>query len=197
MEITRALVIAHPLAEPIELDRFPYDQAGKDHDDERDNQREIRSALRRVVDREVLVREPAAQRLTDIVQHGARRDRQQLAAEMAGENSVGEIDEPIQREEPHAGEVPLQRAGKPAAQRDLRREFEAEERRGVVDLPTAPDHDEHGEHVQPMGDAYGERMNHDRLHGPLHWRVGRAKTGDLTPGAKWWRRLCPPARYPD
>jgi len=72
VQVARAFVIADPLAEPIELHRFPDDQTGKHHHYQRGDQREIRGALRGVVDREVVMGEMPAQRLADIVQDGAR-----------------------------------------------------------------------------------------------------------------------------
>ena len=49
---------------------------------------------------------------------------------MARGDAVNQVHEAVQREEPHAGEVPLQRAGEPAAERNGIGKVEAEKRRG-------------------------------------------------------------------
>ena len=56
----------------------------------------------------------------DIGDNLGRADRQELAPEAAGRDAQHQIDEAVDDEHPHGGEVPEQRAGEPAAERDAR-----------------------------------------------------------------------------
>src|SRR6266436_4812054 len=88
---------------------------------------------------------------------------------------IDEINEEIDKEQPHRREVPLQRAGQtllvvpalryfgPAAERHPHRELETEERLPVVDAPAAADHDEDRQRIEPVGYPYCQRMQYDRL----------------------------------
>src|SRR5581483_9661058 len=98
---------AHEAAEPMQLHRLPDDEARGDQDAQGDDEREVRSALRGVVDRQILVRELAAERIGDVAEYRARRDRQQPAAKMTGDDAVSDIHEAVRGEEPHRGEMPL------------------------------------------------------------------------------------------
>ena len=89
-------------------------------------------------------------------------DRKQLAAEAAGRDAERHIDKAVDHQHPHRREMPKQRAGEPAAERDRARKGEGEQRRGVVDLPARADHHQHGDGVDPMRDAHPERMNRSR-----------------------------------
>ena len=89
----------------------------------------------------------------------ARPDWQQLAPEVAGDERQDHVDEPVGDQQPHGGEVPEQRAGQPAAERDAGGKCEAEQRRGIVDLPSRPNHDQDGHRVDPVRDAHVERMD--------------------------------------
>src|SRR5689334_5941625 len=66
--------------------------------------------------------------------------------------------------------MPLQGARKPiliveihgtvetAPKRERDEKMEGQNRFGIVDAPSAHDHDDHGERVEPMGDPHGQRM---------------------------------------
>ena len=54
--------------------------------------------------------------------------RQEFVREAATDKIQGQIEEPIDRQQPHAGEVPLQRATEPTAQAKFRGETEFEDR---------------------------------------------------------------------
>ena len=91
--------------------------------------------------------------------------RQQGAAEVAGEQTVSEVEEAVGDQEPHGGEVDGDGAGKPAAQGGPAWKSKGEDRRGIVDLPPAHDHAGHGEGVHPMGETHGERSSGRRRFG--------------------------------
>ena len=103
--------------------------------------------------------EPAGERGPEIAHDVSRPDRQKLAPKAAGHKPQRHVDEPIGEQQPHGGEMPEQAAGQPAAKRDTLWKCEREQWRGVVDLPTRADHDQHGQRIDPMGDPHVERMN--------------------------------------
>src|SRR4029079_5573442 len=69
-----------------------------------------------------------------------------------------EIEETCRGPQPQRREMPEQRARKPAPERDCARKPEREQRRRVVDFPTGADHDNHGNEIDPVGDAHPYRM---------------------------------------
>ena len=93
-------------------------------------------------------------------------DRKYGAAKMSRCQPIDEINERIDKEQPHRREVPLQRAGQtllvvpalrdfgPAAERHPHRELETEERLPVVDPPAAADHDTDCQRIEPVGDPH-------------------------------------------
>src|SRR6185369_11329356 len=105
----------------------------------------------------------AAQGGEDVGDHGAWRDRPELAPEMPGQHAISEIDHAVGGEQPHRGEVPLQCPAQPAAERDVARNLEGKERRGVVDAPAAHHHDHDGDDVDPMGHADHDGMDQQSL----------------------------------
>src|SRR5215831_7807714 len=113
----------------------------------------------RVVRREIVVREPAGERRPEISNHLAWPYRKKHPSKTASSNAEHDIDEAVDGKEPHGGEMPKERAGEPATERDRGRKHEPEQRRGVVDLPAGADHHQNGEHIDPVGDANPERMN--------------------------------------
>ncbi|MGY4432005.1 hypothetical protein ACVWWO_004482 [Bradyrhizobium sp. F1.13.1] len=96
----------------------------------------------------------------DIVEHAGRRDRQQFLAETAGGEARDEIGKAVDHQQPHRRKVPEQSAAEPAAERVVARKAETEQRRGVVDLPTRQDHQDHGEGVDPVHDPDPGRLDH-------------------------------------
>src|SRR5258705_6925769 len=80
---------------------------------------------------------------------------------MSRQQAVDDVDQPVQREQPHRREMPLESPGKPPAKRDCARKAERKKRRSVIDLPAACHHDEDGEDVDPVSDAHDEGMNLD------------------------------------
>ena len=71
--------------------------------------------LHGVVVGQVVVAELETQRVADGRQDLRYRDRKQLAPKAAGRDAVGEIGEPVEHENPHAEEVPLQSVLRPFA----------------------------------------------------------------------------------
>jgi hypothetical protein len=59
------------------------------------------------------VGQPKSQRRHDVENERRRADREERPAEMPGKNSIGEIDDAVDGEQPHAGKMPLQGSGKP------------------------------------------------------------------------------------
>ena len=135
VHVARAFVIAHDEAQRLKLHGFP-DHESRQNQDHGDNYRsQVGGTLRGVVETQILVGELAAQRLPDVAEYRAGRNRQELAAEVSGENPVCDLNDAVDGEEPHGGEVPLQGAGEPAAQRPFGGKLETEERRSVIDPP--------------------------------------------------------------
>ena len=62
------------------------------------------------------MRQLAAQRRPGVGDHAVRGDRQQFLAEPPGGKAEREIDQAIDHQQPHRGEVPQQRAAEPAAE---------------------------------------------------------------------------------
>ena len=112
-----------------------------------------------VVDREVVMRELAAQCRKEIVNDLARIDGDELAAEAAGGKAQHDIDDAVGHQEPHGREMPQQRPAEPITQRNLARKHKAEQRRGVVDLPARADHEQHRERIDPVRYAHPARVN--------------------------------------
>ncbi|MNY28677.1 hypothetical protein D3C86_1626660 [compost metagenome] len=95
----------------------------------------------------------AVQRGGQVVCDAARGNGKEFAPEAAGGHVQRQVQEAVREQQPHAGEVPLQGAAQPSAQRDAVGEGKVEERRGVIDAPAAHRHDDHGQRVQPVGRA--------------------------------------------
>src|SRR5215468_8508509 len=55
--------------------------------------------------------------------------------------------------------MPEQGPGEPATQRDAARKREAEQWRGIVDLPTRADHHQHGDGIDPVRQAHPQRVD--------------------------------------
>jgi hypothetical protein len=104
------------------------------------------------------------QGVADVGDEIAQPDRQQHAAEAAGGEAVGHIADPVEDQDPHAEEMPLQPVLRPRAGRDRIRKTEpAEQHVVVIDLPSARDHDEHRDRVGPMHDPDRQRMQPPRM----------------------------------
>src|SRR5208283_3692327 len=162
VHITRGIVAAEETGQMLQLHRLP-DRHPRQHDDETGEQdAQIEKLLHCVVDREIVMREAAAQRGHEVADNIARTDREKLAAEAAGQDAERDIDHAVDRQQPHRREMPEQRAAKPFAERDMMGKFEAEQRCGVVDLPARADHRQHGERVDPVGDAHPARVKRRR-----------------------------------
>src|SRR5438552_10540218 len=97
--------------------------------------------------------------------------------------------------------MPEQRAHEPAAERNAAREYEREQRRGIVDFPAGPDHDEDGERVDPMSDPHPDRVdNLARRHGGADGAVldcfdrhGRTGKSSWANGFESYSRVARPA----
>src|SRR5215813_7913751 len=124
MHEARGIVAAEQRGQLLKLHRLPDRKPGSDDDDPGNDHTEVKELLHGVVNREIVMGEPAFERRVRIRDHLAGADRQELAAEAAGQEPEHEIDEAIDREHPHRREMPEQRAGEPAAERDAPRERE-------------------------------------------------------------------------
>ncbi|MNG10417.1 hypothetical protein D3C84_938820 [compost metagenome] len=102
---------------------------------------------------EIGVPEFSAQGGPQIVQHAFGRNREETSLQAPAEQVEGQVDQAVDRQEPHRREMPLQRACQPAAEGDRIGKTEIVDRRGVVDAPTAGDHHQHRQGVEPMGQA--------------------------------------------
>src|SRR5271165_1282058 len=117
---------------------------------------------------------------------------------MSRNQAIGEINEEIYEKQPHSREVPLQRAAQtlfivpvlrdlgPAAKGRPYGKAKAKERLPVVDAPSATDHHDDRDRIEPMSDPYRQGVQHNRAYA-LPWRHGyhfRAsrQRGRLTPG---------------
>src|SRR5438128_1570655 len=112
MDDARHVESAEKPSQLLKLTRLPDRKAGQNHDHARGEHPEIERLLHGVVDAEP-VREPEAQRRDGVAEDGCRADREERPPKMPGENSVDEIDDAVDGEQPHAGKMPLQSAGKP------------------------------------------------------------------------------------
>ena len=157
MDVARDAVAAEEPGEPAELHRLPQREPTRHHADRGDQREHVKQPLHRVVDAALVV-EAEGERRPQIARPGARPDRQQVAPEMPGQQPVREVKETGAGERPHRREMPQEAAAQPAAQRDGAREAEGEQRRGVVDLPAAADHRDHGRGGDPVREAHGGGM---------------------------------------
>ena len=165
VDVTRGVVAAEQRRQPLQLHRLPYRQARQHDDDTDDDDAGIEQLLHVIVFAQILVRQFAGKRRLGIGDHAARGDRQQLLAEAAGGNSKRQIDQAVDHQQPHRGKMPEQRAAEPAAQREAAGEAEIEQRRGVVDLPSRHDHQDHRNGVGPVQGPYPGRLNDFRRGG--------------------------------
>ncbi len=90
----------------------------------------------------------------------AGTNRKKPAAKSPGDDSERDVDNAIEDENPHGGEMPEQCPGKPVSKGYFARKAqEIEQWRGVVDLPARTDHHQNGERVDPMAHAQPNRMD--------------------------------------
>ena len=164
MHPARTLVSSEQRDQPLQLNGLPYRNARKDENDAAQNQGKVCRALRGVVHRQVLMRKAATKRVQHVVQHGTRREREELAAEVPREHAVRNVDQSVQHEKPHRGKVPLQRAREPAPERERVGKRKRKQRRCVVDAPAARDHHCDCQRIDPVRHAHGQRMQQHGLH---------------------------------
>jgi hypothetical protein len=106
------------------------------------------------------VAQAKVQRVGQRGENFARRYRKQLLPEASGDDAVSQIGEAVDDENPHAEEVPLQAVLRPFADHDgIGKAQKAEQNVVVVDLPTAADHDEDGNRIDPVHDAERQWMH--------------------------------------
>ncbi|KAG1460490.1 hypothetical protein G6F57_014312 [Rhizopus arrhizus] len=144
MDAARKFIAAQQVAQPIELHRLPQHQPGQHQHHDVGHDEQVRQFLHLVVVAQVVVGELAAQRGAQVRGPAAGADGEELAPEAAGGHVQRQIQQAVGEQQPHAGEVPLQGAAQPAAQRDAVGEGEVEERGGVIDAPAANHHDHDG-----------------------------------------------------
>ena len=96
----------------------------------------------------------------------AQADRKKLAPETSGGDSVEQVGKPIERYDPHAEKMPLQAVLRPFAERDrIGKPQPAENNVVVINLPSAHDHDDHGECIDPVHDAHRQGMKPQAIPG--------------------------------
>ena len=161
-----------------ELDRFPDGEAGQHGASAEKQDDDVEKLLNGIVDAG-LMSQTEFQRGDEVPYDLTWGQRQQGAAEVAGEQTVSEVEEAVGDQEPHGGEVDGYGAGKPAAQGGPAWEGEGEDRRGIVDLPPAHDHTGHGEGVHPMREAHGKRSSGAVRSASSFSGLGGAGHGDL------------------
>ena len=117
------------------------------------------------------MRETKPQRVADRRHEFTHRDRKQLSAEAAGRQSVSQIGQPVEHENPHAEEMPLQPVLRPFADDEaVGKMQQAEDHVVVIDLPAAADHDEYRHRIDPMHDAKRQRVEAAAGHGGCEGR---------------------------
>ena len=157
MQHPRGLEAAKQRNQAGELDRLPDGEAGDDLGDAGEDDDDVEQLLHRIVDGDVLVRDLEMQRVDDGLHHLGWPDRQQLLAQAPGREAVDQIDQPVESEEPHAGEMPVEAPGRPVTEPPERAEMEAaDDHVVVVDAPTRRDHDQHDHGVDPVHDPDGQ-----------------------------------------
>src|SRR5580704_9419115 len=125
VHVARGIVAAEECREPPELHRLP-DRYARKHDHTAGQQHtNIEKLLHRIINRKVVVRELAAQRGDKVTHHFARADRKQFASKATGPDADAYIENAVDHQEPHGGEMPQQRAREPFAERDLARKCKA------------------------------------------------------------------------
>src|SRR6266545_1903650 len=183
--VARRLESAEQRSEPRELRGLVDRKSGDDRQHTRENDERVRELLQRVVFslRRMLLAEPQIillhlDRTADVA--GPEQER----APFAARHEVREIQQPSQRERPHQREMPIQCAGKPAAEPAPPRKSVVlkrigavvgsaaltEARIGPVDLQPARDHPDQEQERQPMREANDPVMSLDR-------RDGRRRSG--------------------
>src|SRR5271168_4018058 len=104
------------------------------------------SSGRAVVPTKVAIHAAASRKRgqTSPVHHLGRTDRQQLLAEASAGEAIGQVDQPVDDEEPHACEVPVEAPGCPIAKSPEGTEMEpTDDYVIIVDTPTRRNHDHH------------------------------------------------------
>src|SRR6516164_10545630 len=120
-----------------ELYWLPDGDAGNHLADAGENDDDVEQLLHRVVDGDVLVRDLEMQRVDNGLHHLGRTDRQQLFTEASADEAIGQVDEPVDDEKPHACEVPVEAPGCPIAKAPEGTEMEPpDDYVIIVDAPT-------------------------------------------------------------
>src|SRR5258705_13275053 len=106
--------------------------------------------------------EPTTQEVRNVGENLPRPDRREMAAEVAAREAVDHVHNQADEQKPHGGEMPEQRASKPDIVVDALGplpapqpngqpgwKLEAKQRLLIVDLPAAPDQDDHAQGPAP------------------------------------------------
>jgi len=153
MYMARTFVAPEQFTQQRELHRLPQHQPGDHQQRDIDHHEQVRQPLHLVVMIQVGMSQLAAQRGPEVMQHAFGRDREKAPLQAPAEQVAGQVDEAVDGQEPHRREVPLQGAAQPTAEGDAFGKTEIVKRGSVVDAPTTGDHDQHGECVEPVGQA--------------------------------------------
>jgi hypothetical protein len=185
MHPARAFVAAHQRRQFLELHRLPDRQAGQDKRNSKQDDHEVGGLLQWVIEPQ-LMGDPAMQQIGEFMQDRVQGEGEETAPVVAGEDTIQHIGQAVDDQQPHRGEVPLQRSREPAAQSQVGRKGKGEQRRGVVDAPAAEDHDEYRNDVNPVADAHNQGMDGGVRHAG---RFGDAGAHGCLPGGAGFQGL--------
>src|SRR5580658_1597230 len=159
MQYARGLKAAEQRDQAGELYGLPDGDPGNYLGDAGENDDDVEQLLHGVVDGDVLVRDLEVQCVDDGLHHLGRTDRQQLFAEASAGEAIDQVDQPVDDEEPHACEVPVEAPGCPIAKTPEGTEIEpTDDYVIIVDAPTRCDHDQHDHGVDPVHDPERPRV---------------------------------------
>ena len=79
-------------------------------------------------------------------------------AAVRGEKIIDNPKNAVEEEEPHSEKVPHPRAGQPPTQSEFRRKGETPDRRGIVDLETASNHNSESDEIYPVSQSDNDWM---------------------------------------
>ena len=118
MHVAGGVVAAEQRGQFLELHRLPDRKTGQHDQDAAQDDAGVEHLLHGVVVRQVIMRELEGERGLGVGEHLRRINRKQFAAETAGGKPERDIDDAVDHQHPHGGEMPEQRAAKPIAQRN-------------------------------------------------------------------------------
>ncbi len=186
VDAARRLASAEQVQQPWRggVDAWRHGQARQQHQRQHDDDADVGELLQHIVGPRLLpLREFEAQMIPDRVADAAQLQtgRQEVAAEVAGEDAPQQIDQAVDDEDPGEGEMPeaaggqvlparhggpggkAVRQGEPVMVCVGALEAPVERPVRVEDLEAAHQHQGDADHVDPVGDAHDQRMTVEGL----------------------------------